>query len=76
MVGRVSTFQPGGDPVLIPGGVRDFNLYHGSGRVICVLTCVVSGGGPEILLPRDSERPALMLYSSVQVNSLTPPIGI
>ena len=44
-------FQPGG-PGSIPGGVRNFNFYSGPGCVsfVSVLSCVVSGGGPDIVL--------------------------
>ena len=54
VVGRVSVFQPL-DPSSIPGGVRNFNLYPGTRCVflVCVLFCVVSGGGPDILLTTD-----------------------
>ena len=43
---------------------------------MCVLSCVVSGGGPDILLTADSERPALVLLASVLVHSPAPPKGI
>ena len=51
MVGRVPAFQPGG-PGSIPGVVRDFHFYPGIGCVyfICVLSCAVFGGGPDIVL--------------------------
>ena len=58
MVGRVPAFQPGG-PGSILGGCRNFNFCPGIGCVsfVCVLSCVVFGGGPEIVLTTDSGRP-------------------
>ena len=41
-----------------------------------VLSCVVSGDGPDTLLTADSERPALVLLASVLVHSLAPPKDI
>ena len=51
VVGRVPAFQPGGQDS-IPGGVRNFSFYSGIGCVsfISVLSCVVSGGDPGIVL--------------------------
>ena len=51
VVGRVSAFQPGGSSS-IPSSVSNFNLYPGTGCVtfVYVLSCVVSGGGPDIVL--------------------------
>ena len=51
VVGRVPAFQPG-SPGSIPGGVRNFNFCPGIGRVssVCVLSCVVFGGGPDTVL--------------------------
>ena len=47
--------------------VRNFNFYPGIGCVsfVCVLSCVVFGGGPDIVLTTHSERPALVYLSSV-----------
>ena len=47
----VCDFQAGGRGS-IPGGIRNFNFYTGTGSVsfVCVLSCVVSGGGPDVLL--------------------------
>ena len=66
LIGRVPAFQPGG-PDSIPGGVRNFNFCPGIGCVsfACVLSCVVFGGGPDIVLTTYSGRPALMYLSSV-----------
>ena len=50
VVGRVPAFQFGG-PDSISGGTRNFNLYYGTGFV---LSYVVSGGGPDILLATKS----------------------
>ena len=71
VVGRVPAFQPGG-PGLIPGEVRNFNFCPGNWCVsfVSVLSCVVSGGGPEIVLTTHSWRPALELVSSVLVPRL------
>ena len=46
----VPAFHPGG-PDSIPCRARNFNFYPGTGCVsfICVLSCVVSGGGPDIV---------------------------
>ena len=41
---------------------------------VYVLSCVVSGGGAEILLTTDSGRSAFVLLSSVLVNSLWLPL--
>ena len=62
MVGRVTAFQPGGQGS-IPGGVRNFNSYPGIECVsfVCVLSCAVSGGGPNIVLTTHSGRPALCI---------------
>ena len=45
-----------GGPGSIPCGVRNFNFnfYPGTGRV---LSCVASGGGPDILLTTDFRQP-------------------
>ena len=75
VVGRVPTFQPAG-PGLIPGGVRNFNFCPGIGCVsfICFLSCFVFGGGPVIVLPTHSGRPALVYLSSVLVRRLLLPL--
>ena len=74
MVGRVPAFQPGG-PGWNPGGVRNFNFCPGIGCVsfICVLSCVVFGGSPDIVLNTHSGRPALVYLSSVLVQRLLLP---
>ena len=41
-----------------------------------ILSCVVSGGGPDILLPTDSDSPALVYLSGVLVHSLCSLTGI
>ena len=38
--------------------------------VLCVLSCVVSGGGPDIVLTTHSGRPAFVYLSSVLFHSL------
>ena len=75
MVGRVPAFQTGG-PGLIPGRVRNFNLCSGIGCVsfLCILSCVVFGGGPDIVLTTHSGRPALVYLSSVLVQRLLLPL--
>ena len=75
MVGRVPAFQPGG-PGSIPGGVKNFNFCPGIGCVsfVCVLSCVVCGGGPDIVLTSHSGRPALMYLSSVLAQRLLLPL--
>ena len=66
MVGRVPAFQPG-VPGSILGGVRNFNFSPGIGCVsfVCILSCVVFGGGPDIVLATLSGRPALVYLSSM-----------
>ena len=71
-VGRVSSFQPGG-PGSIPGGVRYFNLSWDWVCVFCVLSCVVLGRGPDIVLTTHSGRSALVYLPSVLVQSLLLP---
>ena len=75
MIGRVPAFQPDG-PGSIPGGVRNFNSYPGIGCVsfVCVLSCVVFGGGPDIVLTTHSGRPALVYLSSVLVHRQLLPL--
>ena len=74
VVGRVPAFQPGG-PGSIPGGVRNFNFCPGIGCVsfLCVLSCVVFSGGPDIVLTTHSGRSALVYLSSVLVQRLLLP---
>ena len=62
-------------PGSIPGGVRDFNFYPGTELVpiVCVLPCVVSGGGPDILLAMDSAMSALVYLSRFLVRSMCSP---
>ena len=71
MVDRIPAFQPGGLSS-IPGGVRDFIIYPGTGcmPLVCVLSYTVSFGGPDILVIRDSERPDLVYLSSVLVHGI------
>ena len=69
LVGRIPAIEPGG-PGSIPGGVRDFNFYPGTGCVSFAFCPVLSGGGPDILLTTDSGRPALLYISRVLVQSL------
>ena len=72
MVRRIPVFQPGGS-----GSIPD-----GSGILISVLglvvcpSCVVSGGGPHIVLTTHSGRPALVYLSSVLVQTVAFPTGI
>ena len=44
--------------------------------VLYVLSCVVSGGGPDILLITDSGKSALVVLSSVLFHSLVPPTRV
>ena len=75
VVGRVPASQSGG-PGSIPGGVRNFNFRPGIGCVsfVCVLSCVVFGGGPDIVLTTHSGRPALVYLSSVLAQRLLLPL--
>ena len=76
MVGRVPAFHPGSQGS-IPGGVRNFNFYPGTGCVsfVCVLSYAVSGRGPGIVLTTQSGRPALVYLSRVPVHrQLTGPV--
>ena len=75
MVGRVPAFQPG-SLGSIPGWVRNFNFCPG---IVCVsfvyvLSCVVSGSGPDIVLTTHSGRPALVYLCSVLVQRLLLPL--
>ena len=69
--GRIPAYQPDG-PGSIPGCVRIFNSYPETGCVsfVCVLCCVVSDGGPDILLITDSGSAAIVYLSSGLVQSL------
>ena len=69
VVGTIPDFQLGGTS---SDGDRNFNPYPGTGCVcvLCVLSCVVSGGSPDILLTTDSEWPELELLSSVAYLSI------
>ena len=60
VVGRVPAFQPG--PGTTSGRVRNFFYYPGTGFVssVCVISCVVSGIDPDILLTTISGKPALV----------------
>ena len=56
------------------GGVGNLNFYLGTGCLsfACVLSCVVSGGGSDIVLI--THAAALVLLSSVLVHSLLFPL--
>ena len=63
VLGRVPAFQPG-SPGSIPGEVRNFTFYPGTGCVsfIWVLSCVVPGGDPDIMLTDFTEtRPCVFV---------------
>ena len=47
--------RPRGGPGSIPGEVTNFDFFSGTGCVsfVCLLTCVISGSGLDILLTRD-----------------------
>ena len=66
--------NPGGSGS-IPGGVRNFNFCPGFGCVssVCVLSCVVSGGGPDFVMTTHSGRLALVNLSSVLIHRLLLP---
>ena len=71
MFGRIPAFQPG-ERGSIPGRVRDFKLYSGTG---CVYPCVFGSGfvfdnGGEIVLTRHSGRSVLVYLSRVLIHSL------
>ena len=75
VVCRVLAFLPGG-PVSIPG--ENLNFYPGAGCVsfVCLLPCVVSNGGPDIVLTRNSGMNALVYLYSVMVHSLLLPLQV
>ena len=56
----------------IPGRVRNFSFYPGIRCVslVCVLSCVISGDWPHIMLTTHSGWPALVYLSSVLAHSL------
>ena len=58
VVGRILA-HPGG-PVSIPGGCRNYNFSSVTGCVsfVRILTCVVSGGDPDIVATTHSGRSA------------------
>ena len=67
----VPAFLPGGLGS-IPGRVRNFNFCPGIGCVyfVCVLSCLVFCGGPDVVLTTHSGMPALVYLSSVLVQRL------
>ena len=71
MADIVTSFQPGG-PGSIPGRVRNFYFYPGTGFVSFV--CVVSGGGPDTVMTRYSGRLVLLYLSGGLVHSLLLPL--
>ena len=73
--GRVHDFLPGG-PGSILGGVRNFNFWPGIGCVsfVWILSCVVSGGDPDIELTTHSGKAALVCLSSVLVQRVLLPL--
>ena len=75
VVSRVPAFQPGG-PGLIPSGVMNFNFCPGIGCVsfVCILSCVVFGRDPDIVLTTYSGRPALVYLSSILLHRLLLPL--
>ena len=50
---RISLQFGGGGTSSIPDGVKNFYFCPGSGCMLFVLSCVVSGSGPDILLTTD-----------------------
>ena len=71
VVGRVPAFQPSG-PGSIPGIL--ISVLGLGVSFVCVLSCVVFGGGPDIVLTTHSVRPALVYLSSVLVQGLLVPL--
>ena len=68
MVGRVPALQPGGQGS-IPGVSGILIPLLGLGvSFVCVLSCAVSGGGPDIVLTTHSGRSALVYLSTVLVH--------
>ena len=75
MVGRVPCLPTRRDgPGSIPGGIKNFNFCPGIGCVsfVCVLSCVVSDGGPNIVLTTHSGKPALVYFSALVRRLLLP----
>ena len=58
--------------IRFPMGSRVLILYPGIECVsfACVLSCVVSGGGPAIVLTTDLGKPALVYLSSILVHKI------
>ena len=75
VVGRVPAFQPGA-LCSIPGGVMNFNFRPGIGCVsfVCILSCVVSGKDPDIVMTTHSGRPAFVYMYSILVQRLLLPL--
>ena len=69
MVSRILTFLSD-DLGSIPGGVRNFYFYLRTRCVLCVLSFVVSGGGPDIVLATYSGRLALVYLPIILVHSV------
>ena len=74
VVVEVPVFQLGGS--VDSRQIKDFNFYPEIGCVsfVCVLSCVVSGGGPDILQTSDSGGPVLVYLYSVLVHILWLPM--
>ena len=80
VVCRVPVFQPGAR-LRFKAGSEILTYILGLWDcvcVLCVLSCIASGGDPGIVLTTHSGRPSLLYLSSVLVNSLLspPPTGI
>ena len=73
--GQYSPCLPTRLPGSIPGGseILISNLELGV-PFVCVLSSVVSGGGPDIVLTTQSRTPALSYMSSVLVHNLLFPL--
>ena len=79
VTGRVPAFQLGrGGSGSIPGGVRNFNFYPGNGCVsfVCVLSCIVSGGGTGVVLTILQGGPPLCICLVSGSQSVATPTGI
>ena len=75
VVGGNPAFQPGGRASSIPDEARNFKIYSRIGcNVFCVLSCIVSGGGPNIVMTTHSGRSTPMYLSNVLVNNLLFPL--
>ena len=68
VVGTVPTFQPIGPSLILLRGQGFQSLYWNWACVLCVLSSVVSGGGPDILIITDSVRDALVFLSTISVS--------